>query len=137
MSYFLKTCCFGAALRFAPHHCWWPNYAGLNIRKTDVISFIYKTNFNYHVNDGLILHTICVEDLTVTHYLIKSIRTPTRNCNPTFPMSHFPVMDINTGGPTLCLYESCNSARKTFYKVSECLQQNGSSIFPQSCSQGS
>jgi hypothetical protein len=32
-----------------------------------------------------------------THYLIKSIRTPTRNCNPTFPVTHFPVVDINTG----------------------------------------
>jgi hypothetical protein len=31
------------------------------------------------------------------HYLIKSVRTPTRNCNPTFPVTHFSVVDINTG----------------------------------------
>jgi hypothetical protein len=29
-------------------------------------------------------------------YLIKSIWTP-RNCNPNFPVTPFPVMDINTG----------------------------------------
>jgi hypothetical protein len=31
-----------------------------------------------------------------TCYLIKSIWTPTRNCNLTFPVTHFPVVDINT-----------------------------------------
>jgi hypothetical protein len=30
-------------------------------------------------------------------YLIKSTRTPTRNCNPNFLVTHFPVVDINTG----------------------------------------
>jgi hypothetical protein len=30
------------------------------------------------------------------HYLIKSIRTHTRNCNPTFPVTFFPAVDINT-----------------------------------------
>jgi hypothetical protein len=34
---------------------------------------------------------------TDLHYLIKSIRTPTRNCIPTFPVTHFPVVDINIG----------------------------------------
>jgi hypothetical protein len=28
---------------------------------------------------------------------LKSIRTLTRNCNPTFPVTHFPLVDINTG----------------------------------------
>jgi hypothetical protein len=32
-----------------------------------------------------------------THNLIKSSRTPTRNCNSTFPVTYFPVVDINTG----------------------------------------
>jgi hypothetical protein len=31
------------------------------------------------------------------HYLIKSIWTPIRNCNATFPVTHFPAVDINTG----------------------------------------
>jgi hypothetical protein len=30
------------------------------------------------------------------HYLIRSIQTPTRNCNTTFPVTSFSVMDINT-----------------------------------------
>jgi hypothetical protein len=31
------------------------------------------------------------------YYLIKSIRTLTRNCNPVFPVTYFPFVDINTG----------------------------------------
>jgi hypothetical protein len=68
------------------------------------------------------------------HYLIETIRTPTRNYNPTFPVTHFPVVDINTGW---CLYDNLNSAVKTFCQVPECLWWNGSSFFLQSCSQSS
>jgi hypothetical protein len=41
------------------------------------------------------------------------------------------------GGPTLCLYDSSNSVRETFYQVSECLWWNGSPFFLQSCRQSS
>jgi hypothetical protein len=41
------------------------------------------------------------------------------------------------GGPTLCLYDSLNSAGETFYQVSERLRRNGSPFFLQSCSQSS
>jgi hypothetical protein len=41
------------------------------------------------------------------------------------------------GGPTLCFYDSSNSAVETFCQVSECLQRNGSPFFLQSCSQSS
>jgi hypothetical protein len=33
----------------------------------------------------------------VVHYLIKSMWTPTRNCNLTSFVTHFPVVDINSG----------------------------------------
>jgi hypothetical protein len=38
--------------------------------------------------------------------------------NPTFPLTHFQSWTLILGGPTLCLYDSSNSAGETFYQVS-------------------
>jgi hypothetical protein len=51
--------------------------------------YIFKTHEMY-------IQRIEYSNISI-HYLIKSIRTPTRSCKPTFPVTHFPVVDINTG----------------------------------------
>jgi hypothetical protein len=71
------------------------------------------------------------------YYLTESIRTPTPNCNPTLPVTYFPVVDINTGWAHPLLYDSSNSAGETSYQVSECLWWNGIPFFLYSCSQSS
>jgi hypothetical protein len=66
------------------------------------------------------------------HYPNKSIRTPTRNCNPTFPVikSTSQSWTLITGGSALCLFDSSNSARKTLYR---CLNVSGGMAAHSSC----
>jgi hypothetical protein len=38
-----------------------------------------------------------IRNIILLHYLMKSIRIPSRNCNPNFPVTQFPVVDNDTG----------------------------------------
>jgi hypothetical protein len=67
------------------------------------------------------------------HYLIESIQTPTRNCNPTSLWHTSQSWTLIPGGPTLCLYDILTSAWETFYQVCERLRRNGSLFLLQSC----
>jgi hypothetical protein len=65
-----------------------------------ILAFLIPSNFCHsllHSNPLISSSNIVTNLLSVLHYLIKSIQTPTQSCNPTSSVIHFPFVDINTG----------------------------------------
>jgi hypothetical protein len=69
-----------------PHDLWrGASSSNLILTFTSFSTEVTQQMYSYTL---YIVHTYSSLDSTI-HYLIQSIRTPTRNCNPTFPVTHF------------------------------------------------